>query len=122
MYSYISHLLKDYATQNFDLYYDTKTQWPLVYGDESNLTSCREKESVLQVENNQFINLTHEAVYSGCKRHFVPYDNSTVIRCRGSRNFKTARERWWFIAVSNCQSSKVREVTTLPRILCNTRY
>jgi len=70
------------------------------------LTSCREKESVLQIENNQFINLTHEAVYSGCKRHYVKWDNRTVIRCRGSRNFKTARERWWYIAVSNCQSSK----------------
>ena len=41
--------LQEYATQNFDLYYDTKTQWPLVYGDDSNLTSCRDKESVLQV-------------------------------------------------------------------------
>ena len=88
--------LQEYATQNFDLYYDTKTQWPLVYGDDSNLTSCRDKESVLQVsflklswnisnfslkvENNQFINLTHEAHYSGCRRHFVSFDNSSVIR------------------------------------------
>ena len=46
-----SILIQDYVTQNFDLYYDTKTQWPRVYGDDSNLTSCREKESVLQVEN-----------------------------------------------------------------------
>lgn len=45
-------------------------------------------------------------MYSGCKRHYVKWDNRTVIRCRGSRNFKTARERWWYIAVSNCQSSK----------------
>lgn len=40
---------QEYITQNFDLYYDTQTQWPRVYGDDSNLTSCREKESVLQV-------------------------------------------------------------------------
>ena len=73
-------MLQDYSVQNFDLYYDTSSQWPLVYGDDSNLTSCREKESVLQVENNQFINLTHEMVYSGCKRHLVAHDNSTVIR------------------------------------------
>ena len=97
---------EEYAVQNLDLYYDTDTQWPKVYGDESNLTSCREKESVLQVENNQFINLTSEVVYSGCQRHRVSLDNTTYFRCRGSRNFKTARERWWFIAVSNCNSAK----------------
>ena len=33
-----------------------------------------------KVENNQFINLTHEAHYSGCRRHFVSFDNSSVIR------------------------------------------
>eukprot|EP00090_Calanus_glacialis_P004545 TRINITY_DN13400_c0_g1_i1.p1 TRINITY_DN13400_c0_g1~~TRINITY_DN13400_c0_g1_i1.p1 ORF type:complete len:549 (+),score=97.43 TRINITY_DN13400_c0_g1_i1:261-1907(+) len=95
-----------YATENLDLYYDTVTQWPRVYGDSSNLTSCKEKESVLQVENNQFINLTTDTVYSGCQRHYVPVDNSSFFRCRGSRNFKTARERWWFVAISNCQSAK----------------
>lgn len=44
-------LLQEYATQNLDLYYDTHTQWDRVYGDDVNLTSCREKESVLQVNN-----------------------------------------------------------------------
>ena len=43
------YFFQEYAVQNFDLYYDTDTQWPRVYGDQSNLTSCREKESVLQV-------------------------------------------------------------------------
>ena len=47
-----------FAVQNLDLYYDTLTQWPLVYGDQSNLTSCREKESVLQVReiHNHIVN------------------------------------------------------------------
>ena len=44
--------IQAYATQNLDLYYDTVTQWPRVYGDNSNLTSCKEKESVLQVMVN----------------------------------------------------------------------
>lgn len=95
-----------YATENLDLYYDIETQWPRVYGDNSNLTSCKEKESVLQVENNQFINLTTDTFYSGCRRHFAAADNSSFFRCRGIRNFKTARERWWFLALSNCQSTK----------------
>ena len=43
----------DYEVQNLDLYYDTESQWPLVYGDKSNLTTCREKESVLQVRKTR---------------------------------------------------------------------
>ena len=36
-------------------------------GFSSDLTTCREKESVLQVENNQFINLTETSRHSGCE-------------------------------------------------------
>ena len=43
-------ILQEYAVQNLDLYYDTESQWPLVYSSSSNLTSCRDKESVLQVQ------------------------------------------------------------------------
>ena len=38
-----------FATQNLDLYYDTPTQWARVYGRKSNLRTCQERESVLQV-------------------------------------------------------------------------
>ena len=58
------------------------------------------------MENNQFINLTTELAYSGCQRHTLTTTNRTYLRCKGSRNFKTARERWWFVAISNCQSTK----------------
>jgi hypothetical protein len=44
-------ILQEYAVQNLDLYYDTESQWPLVYSSSSNLTSCRDKESVLQVQS-----------------------------------------------------------------------
>jgi hypothetical protein len=101
-----------FGVQNIDLYYDTPTQWARVYGKESNLQSCEEKESVLQVENNQFINLTSEMVVSGCKR--VTYNisgASAMISCKGTRNFNTARERWWFVAISNCNSTKGLQLT-----------
>ena len=48
----LSRWIQAFATENLDLYYDTVTQWPRVYGDNSNLTSCKEKESVLQVMLN----------------------------------------------------------------------
>ena len=38
-----------YGVLNLDLYYDTQSQWPRVYGDRADLTSCRQKESVLKV-------------------------------------------------------------------------
>ena len=40
-----------YGVQNIDLYYDTASQWARVYGDRSDLRSCRQKESVLKVSN-----------------------------------------------------------------------
>jgi hypothetical protein len=41
-----------YAVQNIDLYYDTPEQWERAYGKKSDLTTCMEKESVLQVWTN----------------------------------------------------------------------
>jgi hypothetical protein len=38
-----------YGVQNIDLYYDTASQWARVYGKRADLTSCQQKESVLQV-------------------------------------------------------------------------
>lgn len=40
---------EDLGTQNLDLYYDSPTQWARVYGSKSDLKTCTEKESVLQV-------------------------------------------------------------------------
>ena len=60
-----------------------------------------------QVENNQFINLTTAMVISGCTRRTLNRTGAAArISCKGTRNFNTARERWWFVAVSNCNSTK----------------
>ena len=58
------------------------------------------------MENNQFINLTTSMVISGCTRHVFNKTGLTPrIICKGQRNFNTARERWWFVALSNCNST-----------------
>lgn len=35
-----------------------------------------------------------------------PSNEKLVISCHNSRRFRSARERWWFIAISNCDSDK----------------
>ena len=42
-----------YGDLNLDLYYDTQSQWPRVYGNRADLTSCRQKESVLKVKGKK---------------------------------------------------------------------
>ena len=43
---------ESYAVQNIDLYYDTPEQWTRAYGRKADLTTCTQKESVLQVMLN----------------------------------------------------------------------
>lgn len=46
-------------------------------------------------------------IVSGCHReNESEADGTRYIRCRGTRNFNTARDRWWYVAVSNCDSAK----------------
>lgn len=33
-----------------------------------------------------------------------------ILTCHNVRRFRSARERWWFLAISNCNASKVRAV------------
>ena len=46
---------ESYEVQNIDLYYDTPEQWERAYGRKSDLTTCRQKESVLQVMISFFL-------------------------------------------------------------------
>lgn len=70
-YEYYIEYTEDQGDINLLLYYDTEDQWPSVY--KTNKT-CREKEAVLKVEQNQVINLTVKYPYnrdvSGC--YFAP--------------------------------------------------
>ena len=59
------------------------------------------------IERDEFINLTTAMVISGCTRRTLNRTGAAArISCKGTRNFNTARERWWFVAVSNCNSTK----------------
>lgn len=65
-YEYSFEFTEDQGDINLLLYYDTEDQWPSVY--KTNKT-CREKEAVLKLEQNQIINLTTKYPYSelsGC--------------------------------------------------------
>ncbi|XP_074596790.1 transmembrane protein 145 [Brevipalpus obovatus] len=99
----------EYRVQNILLYYDSYTQWPSVYKSSKD---CREKESVVSVRNGQVINLTDSYEYSKCHIEELPeIDPNTnetrkYFNCSHFRVFESARERWWYIAVSNCDSDK----------------
>ncbi|RMX60692.1 hypothetical protein pdam_00014526 [Pocillopora damicornis] len=91
---------ESYATQNIFLYFDT--QWPRVYPKPE--MSCLDKEDKVYRGNNQVINLTTSYVWSGCKKNDL--DNESYLECTGDRRFVSSRERWWYLAVSNCKSTK----------------
>ncbi|XP_063601279.1 transmembrane protein 145-like [Penaeus indicus] len=96
----------EYAMEKILLYYDSPHQWPAVYKSEKN---CQEREAVMKRENNQFINLTLVSINSECEVIRHPGDKATY-HCKGSRSFRSVRERWWFIAISNCDSTRGLEL------------
>nr|CAD7434263.1 unnamed protein product [Timema monikensis] len=70
--------------------------------------TCVEKESVLNLTQNQVINLTHVGLggtFSGCT-FTKTRKGKGWLRCNHVRRFRSARERWWFLAVSNCNATK----------------
>ncbi|XP_011499139.1 PREDICTED: transmembrane protein 145 isoform X1 [Ceratosolen solmsi marchali] len=93
---------------NLLLYYDSATQWPNVYP--SNKT-CVERELVLRRDLGQIISLSPYSSYtdiSGCS--FIG-EEKNEIRCTNHREFRSSRPRWWFIALSNCQSKSGLNIT-----------
>ncbi|XP_073255470.1 transmembrane protein 145-like [Porites lutea] len=89
-----------YATQNIFLYFDT--QWPNVYPKPG--MKCIDREDKVYRGNNQVINLTTNYIWSGCIEKEVV--GRKYLVCDGDRRFKSDRERWWYIAVSNCETTK----------------
>ncbi|CAG0884590.1 unnamed protein product [Darwinula stevensoni] len=92
----------EYAVESLLLYYDSPDQWPAVYKSGKN---CTEMLKPLKVENFQFVNLTSLDDLSGCQVVREQNDQA-YYRCKEMRSFRSARERWWFIAIANCESQK----------------
>ncbi|OAF68060.1 Transmembrane protein [Intoshia linei] len=84
---------------NLLLYYDDPQQWPAVYNSDK---SCVEKTSVLKTEYNQMVELSINETWSGCNETILY--NTSYISCSGSRYFVSFRERWWYMAISNCDN------------------
>ncbi|KAK3697932.1 hypothetical protein QZH41_013012 [Actinostola sp. cb2023] len=89
---------QEYQVQNILLYFDT--QWPKVYPKPD--MDCAAKEDKLYKGNNQVINLTLSYIWSGCNLETI--NKVKTLVCKGDRKFLSIRARWWYIALSNCQS------------------
>lgn len=66
------------------------------------MQSCAQKVAVLNPANNQIISLSTLYTWSGCKE--VTENGVTKVKCIGGRTFRSSRERWWFIAISRCDT------------------
>lgn len=89
----------EYKTQDVLLYFDEASQWDSVYKQP---LSCAQKVAVLNPANNQIISLSTLYTWSGCKE--VTENGVTKVKCVGGRTFRSSRERWWFIAISRCDT------------------
>ena len=68
--------------------------------------NCYQREAVLRPENNQIIYLTLRHFWSGCMINHTA-DGTEIYTCRANRTFRSARERWWYMAASHCGSVQV---------------
>jgi hypothetical protein len=89
--------------------------------------TCEDKVKILRRDMRQIIDLSLHNPESGCEkvykaragRHIAHRNDtntagllepeySTKILCKNVRSFSTARERWWFVGMSNCNGTQVR--------------
>ncbi|XP_068083223.1 transmembrane protein 145 [Anabrus simplex] len=96
----ITYSQKKYGVQNLLFYYDTEDQWPSAY--RPGLT-CTQRMSYLN--KSQIVPLTKGTPVCEFKKGSLD-SNEELMECRGDASFRTARERWWYLAVSNCNSTK----------------
>ncbi|XP_060534334.1 transmembrane protein 145-like isoform X2 [Cylas formicarius] len=90
-FEYVIEYNEDQGDLNLLLYYDTDDQWPAVY---KSAKSCKERESVLNVQQNQIVNLTARSAatrdFSGCQ--FRPSMPPTTPRPLYTINIPTPKK------------------------------
>uniref|UniRef100_A0AAF5DLE4 GpcrRhopsn4 domain-containing protein n=1 Tax=Strongyloides stercoralis TaxID=6248 RepID=A0AAF5DLE4_STRER len=94
----------DFGVQTLYLYYDTPDQWLTAYNRD---LSCEEKALIAKKRNNQIVPMITSNVtnYYGADCEIITVFNSTWYNCSGSKRFISARPRWWFFAIGNCNST-----------------
>lgn len=100
MDSQISFNLKyseSFATENLLLYYDY--QWSQVYKEDM---SCDQRLDVLDSQS-QILPLSINQSTLNCD--YVDSSGFEEIQCKDDRGFITSRPRWWFVALSRCNST-----------------
>ncbi|PAA46182.1 hypothetical protein BOX15_Mlig031667g1 [Macrostomum lignano] len=86
---------RGFKTQSLLLYWDKPNLWKSAYTNKS--MTCEQKEGLLDVKSNQIFRLNTSL--SMCNM-----ENGTIV-CKTERiRFISARERWWYLAISNCAS------------------
>ncbi|XP_034235030.1 transmembrane protein 145-like isoform X2 [Thrips palmi] len=125
---------KEYATQNLLLYHDVSRQWPAVY--KSNKTCEQKESVLSVAQNQvvnltelradsgcvlttvpplpkQGNSTTSPSSAAGAGaggaprgRKQAPVVRRHILTCHSVRRFRSARERWWFLAISNCNATK----------------
>uniref|UniRef100_A0A8R1HWH2 GpcrRhopsn4 domain-containing protein n=1 Tax=Caenorhabditis japonica TaxID=281687 RepID=A0A8R1HWH2_CAEJA len=75
------------------LYFDTEDQWPRAYKELSIFLS----PFVSDISGNGRCQVRRDALYEDW------------VICTGTRAFRSARSRWWFLAIANCDPTEADE-------------
>ncbi|XP_046329170.1 transmembrane protein 145-like isoform X1 [Haliotis rufescens] len=96
---------KTYAPETLVLFYDD--QATLI----KSAPTCKAKYNILKAENDQFVKLTPDFLFSRCQT--VKHNGEAWYSCYGHRSLVTSQDRMWYIGVSHCQD-KVRRLKESP--------
>ncbi|KAE8749390.1 hypothetical protein FOCC_FOCC003904 [Frankliniella occidentalis] len=123
---------KEYATQNLLLYYDSNRQWPATCEQKEGVLSVSQNQIVnlteLRADSGCVLSTVpplspscnESSTAAGCgasgaargppgrrgRKQAPAVVRRHILTCHNVRKFRSARERWWFLAVSNCNATK----------------